>query len=99
MTPTAPAHDDDDVLSDELADAWIERAACNPAIRREALRAAGLLPQPMTIAELALQCGVSKGTVANMVRMFKARLASEILNDPAAPPNLISAARKFLSHL
>lgn len=92
---------DDDALAETLADAWIAQAACNPVLRREALRAAGLLqkPEEMTVAELARQCGISEGTVCNVVRMFKSRLAREILSDPATPRNLISAARAFLSTL
>jgi DNA-directed RNA polymerase specialized sigma24 family protein len=98
---TDPIHDDDDALAAALADAWIDEAACNPVKRREALRAAGLLPEleQMTFAELARLCGISEGTVCNMVRMFKSRLAKEILNDPATPRNLISAANAFLSTL
>lgn len=99
-SPTDPDNDDD-LLAEALADAWIEQAACNPVLRRQALRAAGLLPQPeeMTYAELARECGVSAGTVNNMVSMFKCRLAAEILNDPTTPRNLIRAANAFLSKL
>jgi hypothetical protein len=51
----APADCDDDALADKLADAWIEQAANNPALRRAALRAVGLLKEPadMTVQELA----------------------------------------------
>ena len=96
-----PSASDDDALADALADAWIAQAACNPVILREALRAAGLLPDPeeLTPAELARQCGVSEGTVSNMVRMFRARLATEILSDPAATRPLITAASAFLQRL
>jgi len=91
----------DDQLAEALADAWIEQAFRNPVMRREALRAAGLLPEPvqMTLAEISRQCGVSEGTISHMVRMFKARLAARIRSDPNSPPSLLSATNSYLSKL
>jgi hypothetical protein len=57
--------DDDDALAEALADAWIARAAEDPALRRLALRAAGLRPEPaeMTREELAAEHGVQPDTI------------------------------------
>lgn len=51
-----------DAQAELLADAWIERAMTDPAIRRQALRAVGLLRRPaeLKIDELAAQMGVSR---------------------------------------
>ena len=60
--PTTPDHNDDDALAEALADAWIERAAQDPALRRLALRAAGLTKAPadMTQDELATAHGTDR---------------------------------------
>lgn len=93
--PPNPAADDD-TLADALADAWIERAASDPVIRRAALRAAGLLQETTTLPEIAQQCGLSESAARRVVSMFRARLAAAILQDPNSPPHIRqSAARTF----
>jgi hypothetical protein len=90
-------HDDDDeALASALADAWVQRAESDPRLRREALRAAGLLPQPQTLRDLASQCGISPGATHHICRQFRARLAAAILQDPACPPRLARLAAKLL---
>ena len=55
---------DDDALAEALADAWIERAAEDPALRRLALEAVGLLPQTKpTMEDLAAKYGVKPDTL------------------------------------
>lgn len=58
-------HPTDDEIAEALADAWVERAASDPALRRLALRAAGLRPEPadMTASQLAHEHGVSRRTL------------------------------------
>ena len=53
---------DDDALAEMLADAWVERAAHDPVLRRLALRAAGIrkAPSDMTSAELAHEHGTDR---------------------------------------
>ena len=89
--------EDDDALADALADAWVDRAASDPVIRRAALRAAGLMREPDSQSELARQCGLSESAVALMVRTFRARLAAETLKDPRSPSRLRRAAASYLS--
>ena len=57
-----PHQPDDDALADMLADAWVERAAHDPALRRLAMRAAGIrkAPAEMTAAELACEHGTDR---------------------------------------
>ena len=50
-------------------------------------------------SDIARRAGVSEGTILNIERMFKARLASSILRDPHAPHHLARIARDFLTHL
>ena len=96
MIPSRPTPDDDDALADALADAWVEQADSNPVIRREALRAAGLMPEPKTLAELARQCGLSEAAVSNMVRMFRAKVAVRTIKDHSIPRRVRRAALGFL---
>jgi len=60
-TPQSPALTDD-ALAELLADALVERAMTDPYVRRVALRAAGLLKEPVdcSIDELARQMGVCR---------------------------------------
>lgn len=64
---TAPttAPDDDDALAEILADEWVARAANDPALRRLALRAAGLrkAPAAMTQDELAAEHGTDRAAL------------------------------------
>lgn len=53
----------------------------------------------LPVAVVARTCGVSRSTVTNITRMFRARLAAAILQDPTAPPHLITLARHFTSRL
>lgn len=96
MTSSRPTPDDDDALADALADAWVEQADSNPVIRREALRAAGLMPEPQSLAELARQCGISEAAVSTIVRMFRSKVALRTLKDPAIPHRIRRAALGFL---
>ena len=60
--PSNPSDLTDDELAELVADAWVERAMTDPAIRRAALRAAGLLRRPceMKLDELAAVMGVTR---------------------------------------
>lgn len=62
MPHPTPAPDDDDALAEAIADAWVARAHQDPALRRLALRAAGLAKTPaeMTPAELAHELAVTE---------------------------------------
>ena len=62
---TAIPEPDDDALAEALADAWVARAATDPALRRLALRAAGLrkAPAEMTQDELARDHGTDRATL------------------------------------
>lgn len=75
--PDTPPLDDDDALADALADAWIERAATDPALRRLALRAAGLSKSPadMNRLELARDLGVSDRTLRRLESIALRKLA------------------------
>lgn len=76
MTEPRPHPDDDDALADALADAWIEQAATNPALRRAALRAVGLLKEPadMTTAELAREQGTDRHGLTRIAQRAIKRL-------------------------
>lgn len=56
---------DDDALSDALADAWVARAAHDPVLLKAAARAAGILkaPSDMTLDELARSQGTDRHTL------------------------------------
>lgn len=81
--PPCPTPDaDDDALADALADAWVARAATDPALCRLALRAAGLAKEPadMTQDELATEHGTDRHTLNRLAlhALAKLRLAPEI---------------------
>ena len=80
--PPTPDDADDDALADALADAWVARAATDPALRRLALRAAGLTKAPadMTQEELATAHGTDRHTLN--------RLALHALNKLRHSPEL-----------
>jgi hypothetical protein len=77
-----PLHDDDDILAEALADAWIERASGDPALRRLALRAAGLAKEPaaMTTAELAAHHGIT----VRRIRQIEADALFKLRHHPLA---------------
>lgn len=60
--PSPPDDLDDDTLAELIADAFVARAQVDPAIRRAALRAAGLIKAPadMTLDELARAHGTDR---------------------------------------
>ena len=72
---------DDDSIAEALADAWVERAAGDPALRRLVLRAAGLIPGPakptadMSIAELAAAHDLTERRIRQLQQdaLFKLR--------------------------
>ena len=61
---------------------------------------AGEAPPPgqVTRADLARRTGVSEATIYKIECVFKARLASAILQDPDAPPHLAKLALSALKH-
>jgi hypothetical protein len=67
---------DDDALSEALADAWVAAAANDPAILKAARRAAGLLKAPadMTLDELAREQGTDRHTLQRIARKAILRL-------------------------
>lgn len=75
--PDTPPLDDDDALADALADAWVEAAATDPAMRRLALRAAGLskAPADMDRPEFARSLGVSDRTLRRVEAVALRKLA------------------------
>lgn len=79
--PTPPADDEDDALAEALADAWVARAAADPALRRLALRAAGLRKEPadMTQEELAADWHTDRHTLNRLAlhALQKLRLSPE----------------------
>lgn len=81
MPATAPLPDDDDALAEAIADAWVARAAADPALRRLALRAAGLRKEPsdMTTDELAREHGTDRHTLNRLATraLTKLRLSPE----------------------
>lgn len=95
--PSAP--DEDDVLADALADAWVEQAARNPYLQREALRAVGLLDEPATVEELSRQCGLSEATIKHIVRKGRMRFAASLLSDPGLPAHIARSLAGILSNL
>lgn len=84
--PTTPHIEvaDDDALAEALADAWVARAAADPALCRLALRAAGLrkAPADMTQEELAAKWGTDRHTLNRLAlhALKKLRLSPEILS-------------------
>jgi hypothetical protein len=72
----------DDALAEALADAWVERAAHDPALRRLALRAAGLAKEPadMTQEELAAEWHTDRHSLNRLAlhALRKLRLSPEI---------------------
>jgi hypothetical protein len=74
--------DDDDALAEILADAWVARAATEPALCRLALRAAGLAKAPaeMTPDELAAHWGTDRAALNRLAlhALNKLRHAPEI---------------------
>lgn len=82
---TNPPHiiADDEALAEALADAWIERAASDPALCRLALRAAGLRKEPadMTQDELAQAHGTDRHALNRLAlrALKKLRHTPEIL--------------------
>ena len=73
---TTPAPDDEEALAERLADLWVERALVDPAIRRAALRAVGLIKEPaeMTIEELADSQGTSRRTLNRIANRLLRKL-------------------------
>lgn len=82
MLPTHPLPDDDDAAAEALADAWVARAATDPALCRIALRAAGRLKAPaeMTQDELAAEYGTDRHTLNRIAAraIQKLRFSPEI---------------------
>jgi hypothetical protein len=83
MPSTPQIRDDsDDALAEALADAWVERAAHDPTLRRLALRAAGLRKEPadMTQDELAAAHGTDRHSLNRLAlhALRKLRLSPEI---------------------
>lgn len=76
MPHLTPTPDDDDALADALADAWIEAAATDIALRRAALRAVGLLKEPadMTLSELAREHGTDRHDLQRLALKTLSRL-------------------------
>lgn len=78
--PTTP--DSDDALAEALADAWVARAESDPALRRLALRAAGLRKEPadMTQEELAAEWHTDRSSLNRLAlhALRKLRLSPEI---------------------
>ena len=78
--PTTP--DSDDALAEALADAWVARAESDPALRRLALRAAGLRKEPadMTQEELAAEWHTDRNSLNRLAlhALRKLRLSPEI---------------------
>jgi len=91
--------DDDDAAAAALADAWVEAAAGNPYLRREALRAAGLLHPADTVDELSRQCGLSPATIKQITRMGRARIAAGLLSQQDTPDHLRRRLARILSNL
>jgi transcriptional regulator with XRE-family HTH domain len=56
-------------------------------------------PGEVSRADIARRAGVSEITIANIERLFAARLAAALLNDPSTPTNLIRQARLTISKL
>lgn len=85
-------HHDDDALAEALADAWVERAMTDAALRRLALRAAGLAKPPaeMTRAELAREHGTSLRSLH--------RLETNVLTKLRHHPAAIAALRSLYPH-
>ena len=82
--PTAPPTPDegpaaDDALAEALADAWVASAAHDPALRRAALRAAGLTKEPadMTLDELAVCHGSDRHALTRLALRTLRRLRHE----------------------
>lgn len=91
MPETPPKPADDDALAAALAAAL---DAADPEELEDLTISEGL-----PLADVARQCGISVGTVSNIVCMFKARLAARILMDPTAPRLITSRALKVISKL
>lgn len=53
----------------------------------------------VTRADIARRAGVSEGTILNIERMFAARVALGLINDPETPKHLVRAARSYLSSI
>jgi len=72
----------DDALAEALADAWVARAESDPALRRLALRAAGLAKEPadMTQDELASEWHTDRSALNRLAlhALQKLRLSPEI---------------------
>jgi hypothetical protein len=72
----------DDALAEALADAWVARAESEPALRRLALRAAGLSKEPadMTQDELAAAWHTDRHSLNRLAlhALRKLRLSPEI---------------------
>ena len=72
----------DDALAEALADAWVARAESDPALRRLALRAAGLSKEPadMTQDELASEWQTDRHALNRLAlhALRKLRLSPEI---------------------
>jgi DNA-directed RNA polymerase sigma subunit (sigma70/sigma32) len=77
--PSPNPFDDDDVLAEALADAWIEQARTSPAIRREALRAVGLLNVPRSLQAVADNLGISKSSVSQIQAIALAKARREFI--------------------
>lgn len=106
--PAPSKEPDDDAIADALADAWLREAESDPHVRA---RLADLIARNAehggwepelrmrSVADTARACGVSEGTVCNMISMFRARYSAKVLTDSETPVNLITLARKVLSTL
>lgn len=53
----------------------------------------------VTRADIARRAGVSETTILNIERLFQARLANAILEDPKAPRHLTRFARAIIENL
>lgn len=64
-------------------------------------QAGGKAPMPgeVTRAEIARRAGVSESTIANIERLFAARLALSLLNDPDTSPHLARTAAAVIAKL